>query len=275
MAGEWVDNAPGINQVVLDYFSNLFSRADYNAASFDIFSNSFSMVSEEDNLMLTRPFSSEEFRDTIASMHADKALGPDGFNPGFYKKFWGIIGEDVAASCISWLINETFPTDLFATNVILIPKCDSPTSMKDLRPILICNVIYKILAKVLCNRLKSTLPLLINPAQSAFVASRSIHDNILIAFETIHAMKNRRRGKVGDVALKIDISKAYDTMDWDFLEFMHDKLGFCPKWIRWIMLCVKSVSYNFVVNDSIVGPVISSRGIRQGDLLSPYLFIIC
>lgn len=92
---------------------------------------------------------------------------------------------------------------------VLIPKCDNPQSMKDLRPISLCNVIYKIVSKVLSNRLKAILPGLIN----VVVAGRSIQDNIRIAFEVIHMMKNKQRGNMGDVALKIDISKAYNRVD--------------------------------------------------------------
>lgn len=99
------------------------------------------------------------------------------------------------------------------THVVLILKCENPQSMKDLRPISLCNVIYKILSKVLCHRLKVVLSDLVDKAQSAFVLGRAIQDNIMVAFETIHMMKNKRRGRHGDVAFKIDINKAYDRPD--------------------------------------------------------------
>lgn len=167
-------------------------------------------------------------------MHKDKSPGPDGFNPGFYKKNWDVVGPDIVAACIYWLDTASFPADLNNTTVVLIPKCDSPKSVRDLRPISLCNVIYKIISKVLCNRLRRVLPELVDESQSAFVSGRLIQDNVLIAFETIHSMKNRRRGKRGHVALKIDISKAYDRVDWRFLDSILRRMGFHEKWVQWM-----------------------------------------
>ena len=161
------------------------------------------------------------------------------------------------------------------TNLTLIPKCTHPTSIKDLRPIDLCNVVYKIMAKVLANRLKVILSLIISDAQSAFVLERSICDNILIAFEVIHYMKRKTKGKKGNVALKIDISKAYDRINWGYLEAIMRRMGFGPHFVDMVMLCVSSVQYHVSANGELVGPISPGCGLRQGDPLSPYLFIIC
>lgn len=161
------------------------------------------------------------------------------------------------------------------TNIALIPKVDNPLTMKDMRPISVCNVLYKIVAKVLANRLKKVLPNCISEEQSAFVEGRSILDNVLVAFEIIHHLKCKTKGARGEVALKIDISKAYNRVDWGFLRVMMSKLGFNDRWINWIMICVSSVSYSVLVNNDAVGPIAPGRSLRQGDPLSPYLFIIC
>ncbi|MCH99842.1 hypothetical protein A2U01_0020857, partial [Trifolium medium] len=126
-------------------------------------------VSDNDNHMLTSPFIEEEFQQAVFSMHPDKSPGPDGLNPAFYQKFWPLCGKDIFEACCSWLEDEHFPSDLNDTNIALIAKVDRPDSMKDLRLISLCNVIYKILSKVLANRLKRILPNCISESQVAFV----------------------------------------------------------------------------------------------------------
>lgn len=109
----------------------------------------------------------------------------------------------------------------------------------------------------------------------AFVLGRSILDNALILFEIIHYMKRKSKKNVGDVALKIDINKAYDRVDWEFLQQIMIKLRFVAPWVDIIMLYITSISYSVVVNDNMVEPIKPKYGLHHGDPLSPYLFIIC
>ncbi|XP_058726582.1 uncharacterized protein LOC131597939 [Vicia villosa] len=146
--------------------------------------------------------------------------------------------------------------------------------MSDLRPISLCNVVYKILSKLLANRLKKCLDKCIREEQSTFVEGRSILDNAMIAFEVIHALKRRNSGNNAHLALKIDISKEYDRVDWSFLRGMLCRLGFAERWIHWMMTCVSSVNYSVLVNSDSIGPIQPGRGLRQGDPLSPYLLIL-
>jgi hypothetical protein len=197
-----------------------------------------------------------EIHEALLQMHPDKAPGPDGFNPAFYQHFWNVCGDDIFEATKEWLERGYFPSSLNDTNICLIPKCDQPKSMKELRPISLCNVLYKMVSKVLANRLKVCLGKCVGEEQSAFVEGRSILDNALIAIEVVHALKRKSKGVRGDLALKIDISKAYDRVDWGFMRGMLEKLGFAEKWIHWMMLCVSSINYSVLVNfekvDSIV-----------------------
>jgi hypothetical protein len=134
------------------------------------------------------------------------------------------------------------------TVIVLIPKVKQPKKLKDLRPISLCNVLYKLISKVLANRLKNVLPEIISPSQSAFVPGRLITDNVLLAYELTHHLNKKRKGASGLAAIKLDMSKAYDRIEWPFLKKMMQRLGFQESWVNLIMKCVTTVSYQIKVN---------------------------
>ncbi|XP_019172758.1 PREDICTED: uncharacterized protein LOC109168171 [Ipomoea nil] len=188
-----------------------------------------------------------KFYHRYASAH--KAPGPDGLNSGFYQQFWEVVGGDVSDFITNALNSCVFPEGLNDTNIVLIPKKEVPETVADLKPIALSNVIYRVMAKMIANTMKTLMGGLISESQSAFIPGRLITDNILVADEVGHYLNRKQCGVVGWSALKLDMLKAYDRMEWTFLERMLTVMGFSEKWIKLIMLCVTTVNYTIMVND--------------------------
>jgi len=180
------------------------------------------------NEALMEPFTGEEIWKALESIGDLKAPGADGMPSIFNKRFWYFIGDQIKKEVLN---GGPMPVGWNETIIVLIPKISSPQVLIDFRPISLCNVLYKIISKVLANRLKKILPDIISPSQSAFVPGRLITDNVLLSFELIHYLNSKIKGKWGMAAIKLDMSEAYDRVEWVFLQNMLIRMGFNVRWV--------------------------------------------
>nr|XP_027067665.1 uncharacterized protein LOC113693307 [Coffea arabica] len=268
---EWVTEEARIGAEAIKYFSSLFSMEEAPANS-EVLGVIPKLLSEDDNEQLQNIPSFEEVRQVVFAMDGDSAAGPNGFTSKFFTSSWDIIGRDVYRAVQSFFCGEELPRRVTATSIVLLAKVARPKCFFEFRPISLCNFVNKIFSKILAARLAPILPKIISANQSGFVWGRLISDNYLLAQELISNMVSKVRG--GNVALKLDMMKAYDRVVWPFLINVLRAFGFGKQRIDMVWRLISNVWFSVVDNGALFGFFKSARGLRQGDLLSPALFII-
>ncbi|XP_075473927.1 uncharacterized protein LOC142504980 [Primulina tabacum] len=260
-----------IQQSGASFFQNLLTR-EPSALDCPDFSRFPFIISAVENDGIVATPSLEEVRATVFSIHPDSVAGPDGFSSAFLQNCWEIVHQDVYDAVLDFFRGSPLPTGFTATTITLIPKVEVAHAWSDFRPISLCNVSNKIISKLLYSRLRVVVERLISLNQSGFVLGRLISDNILLAQELTHSLTLPTHG--GNVILKFDMAKAYDRVQWPFLFEVLRHFGFSEWVVEMVSACISHCHFSVNINGSLSGFFGSTRGLRQGDPLSPLLFIL-
>lgn len=264
----WISDPENIKNHFLQYFTNMFtpSRRVLRVKLEELHPNK---LNSQDAADLSREFTISEVELALKNLDSSKAPGPDGLNGAFIKESWFYLKNDFMNMLKDFHRSGSLPKGLNSSFITLIPKTESPKSAGDYRPISLINFTMKILLKTLANRLNKYLSYLVSDHQSAFIKSRSISDSILVVNEVAHSILSKESK---GVILKIDFAKAFDSINWEFLESTLVSMNFNDKWITWIKSISRSAHPSILINGSPTKEFSMNQGLRQGDPLSPLLF---
>jgi hypothetical protein len=265
----WVDTSVEIEEEVTRFFQNHFSSSSWPRPKLNAVP--FPCVTDGENSLLMAPFGVEEIEEVVLKSDGNKSPGPDGYNFAFVKRFWPLLKGEIRVMFDQFYGNARLPKSLLSYFITLIPKVASPSKLGEYRPISLLGCIYKIIAKVLAARLAKVMDSVVATTQSAFIKGRNLVDGVMVVNEVIDSAKRSGRACI---ILKVDFEKAYDSVDWGFLEYMLRRFGFGGKWIDWIKACVFAGNLSVLVNGSPTSEINIQRGLKQGDPLAPFLFLL-
>ena len=274
-SGEWVEDEDQVMDIILSGYKELYQTQHLTSISTADFEIEWVVaLSEEDSRKLSVMPLNTEILKALSSLKPCKAPGVDGLHARFFQHFWHILESSVIDKILTIFATKRIPSYLNHTLVTLILKRNGPEVLGHFRPISLCTTIYKMVSKIIINRIRPHVQHLVSPLQAAFIPGRKGLDNMIIAQEILHFME-KKKGRVGTMALKIDLEKAFDRLEWSFLREVLVHFNFPSNLIAIIMDCISSTFVSVLFNGGKLPTFSPSCGIRQGDLISPYIFIMC
>lgn len=267
-----MDDKEVLKTLAVNFYSKLYSTETRAVAVF--ISGQFPHISDDLKHMLEKDGTMEETKRALMQISSWKAPGPDGFQAGFYKRSWDQIGRSVFGFVQDIFNGGAIREETLEALLVLVPKISKPSHIKDFRPIALCNVNIKLVNKVIADRVKVLLREMINANQSSFIPGRQSLDNVIICQEIIHSLRHTKARKEGMI-LELDMEKAYDRMEWSFVEETLRGINLPGSLVSMIMSLIRRSSCRLIWNGEATDSIKPTRGLRQGDPLSPYIFILC
>lgn len=255
--GIWIEDPPKIKKEIASYFEEHFKEPDIDRPRFD--SLNLKRLTKEKNNFLQQPFTDDEIKQTVFLCRGTKAPGPDGFNFNFIKTHCEETKGDVCAAVKHFHKIGRFVKGSDPYFLMLIPKVKDLLLILDFRPISLIGCFYKIVLKLLVERLKGVIGDLVSETQTAYIKGRQITDGILIANELVSWAKREQRPLL---LLKVDFVKAFDSISWAFLKSVLYQMNFGTTWRKWIMRCLQSARLSILVNGSPTHEISMQRGLR-------------
>lgn len=270
-----VYDSSAIKTMILSYYMDLLGSANQAVSPFTV--EQIQDIhpyrcSADLSVQLSALPSDEEIRNIIFSLPKSKAPGPDGFSVEFFLSSWELVGSDLIAAVKDFFVNPVLSRQVNSTVIALLPKVPGAARLSEFRPISLCNTVYKIIYKLIGNRLRLITPLAVQRNQVGFISGRLLCENVLLASELVTDFN--KPGEVSRGCLQIDITKAYDNVDWRYVMNILEAFGLPPVFITWVRSCVTSPHYSVAFNGELVGFFPGEKGLRQGDPISSSLFVL-